>query len=56
MSQTQFNTLQRAVSGVSVWGRNAAIRYYAKRTGCNINTARRCVTIAMQCSAADRLI
>lgn len=39
----------RAALSVNSWGRFAAMRYIANRAGCNMATARRVLTIALQC-------
>ena len=40
-----------ARTGYHQWGRDAAIRFLMNRCGYNLNTARRCLTIALQCEA-----
>lgn len=50
---TLLMTLHCAQAGLKWWGRDAAIRFAAKRLNLNYATARRCVTIARQCTAAQ---
>ena len=45
-----------AQQGVRQWGRDAAIRFLMNRCGYNLNTARRCLTIALQCTIIDSAI
>ena len=50
--QSILSILSRAaIEGVHCWGRDASIRFVAKRFKCNIVTARRLLTIALQCEA-----
>ena len=51
--QSILSILSRAAcEGVPAWGRDASIRFVANRFKCNIVTARRLLTIALQCEAA----
>lgn len=43
----------RAASEYRMWGRFAAIRHIQKQTGYNLATARRVLTIALQCEAVQ---
>jgi hypothetical protein len=49
MAQTQI--ISRAAINVKIWGRFAARRYIERQLGYNEATARRILTIALQCEA-----
>lgn len=53
MSHIQI--IQRAATNVKSWGRFAARRYIERNTGYNEATARKCLTAALVCVAADRI-
>lgn len=45
-----YNLNRAALVGVRAWGRDASIRFLMNKHGWNRATARRCLTIALQCN------